>query len=160
MQCAASVNIIQRCNMNKHLYAYNLIQNGFSFQVRFYLPFLVWPALQRSSATAYNCSTLHLQWLQRMHWLGCKSAVCRSVNTVNTRRRTYIMGTWEGNIINIINSLQSICTCIYTKSLYRGRICFVLWPSFSPLLIFILRSFCCYRGCASRVIIASQYYPC
>ena len=89
-----------------------------------------------------------------------KSAVCRSVNTVNTRRRTYIMGTWEGNIINIINSLQSICTCIYTKSLYRGKFCFVLWPSFSPLLIFILRSFCCYRGCASRVIIASQYYPC
>ena len=30
----------------------------------------------------------------------------------------------------------------------------MLWPSFSPLLIFILRSFCCYRGCASRVIIA------
>ena len=40
------------------------------------------------------------------------------------------------------------------KWLYRGKFCFVLWPSFSPLLIFILRSFCCYRGCASRVIIA------
>ena len=69
MQCAASVNIIQRCNMNKHLYAYNLIQNGFSFQVRFYLLFLVCPALQRCGATVHNCSTL--QWLQRMHSLCC-----------------------------------------------------------------------------------------